>query len=257
MAWAAAVPLVSARGAMPHADHFSPAGQAAWSFDGVTGPTHWSELSPDYAVCQFGIEQSPIDIVDAVKVTAPEALVINYRPVTAYAINESWTARLAFEAGCATTINGEVFALRSLLLRHPSEHLLSGRALEMELQLLHRSDTGARAMMAVFLRQGRKNDVLDHVMALLPPNPREKSVGFELNPLDLLPAPLEEIQMRPYYRYMGSLTKPPCTEGVIWSVFKVPIEASAKQIRDLSAMFPTNARPASRINRRYLLEYSA
>jgi carbonic anhydrase len=74
--------------------------------------------------------------------------------------------------------------------------------------------------------------------------------------MDLLPALLEDAQMRPYYRYMGSLTKPPCTEGVIWSVFKVPIEASAKQIRDLSAMFPANARPASRINRRYLLEYS-
>jgi carbonic anhydrase len=227
-----------------------------WGFEGVTGPEHWSELAPDYAACQFGSEQSPIDLVDAVKVASPHALKLDYKSVTARAMHEGWTLRLALEKGCEKVVNGAVFALESVIVRHPSEHLLSGRALEMELQFIHhRPDSGAAAVASVFVRQGKRNEVLERLVANLPSASAEKGHGFPVNPVDLLPAMPEDEEMRPYYRYMGSLTTPPCTEGVIWTVFKTPIEATPKQIRALSALFPANARPANRINRRYLLEY--
>jgi carbonic anhydrase len=231
-----------------------PQSERQWTFDGVTGPEHWNELAPEYAACQFGNEQSPIDLVDAVKVASAHALRIDYKPVTVQVVDEGWTLRLMLEKGCEKVVNGDAFGLESILLRHPSEHLLSGRALEMELQFIHHRE-GAAAIGAVFVRQGRRNELFDRVLANLPDPAAEKGPGFRVNPSDLLPPLPEDGETRPYYRYMGSLTTPPCTEGVIWTVFKTPIEASPKQIRELSSLFPANARPVNRLNRRYLLEY--
>lgn len=256
--------IAGAVGGLPFAAAVRPAFAAKpaqsglpWSFTGLTGPEHWSELSPDYGVCKFGSEQSPIDLIDAVKVASPHALKLNYKPVVAQAVHEGWTLRLLLDKGCEKVVNGAVFKLDSVIVRHPSEHLLSGRALEMELQLVHSRAEGSGAISAVFVRQGKRSEALDRVLASLPAASAEKGAGFSLNPAELLPAMPEDEEMRPFYRYMGSLTTPPCKEGVIWTVFKTPIEASPKQIRELSALFPANARPARRINRRYLLEYGA
>ncbi len=227
-----------------------------WNFDSVTGPEHWSELSPDYALCQFGMEQSPVDLVDALKVSGSEALKIDYRPLTAHVVRAGWTLEIAFEPGCEIAINNLVFPLQKVVLRHPSEHLLSGRALEMELQLVHKAGNGTLAHLAVFVRQGRKNDALETMLTNLPDEKSEQGGVFALNPADLLPPPPEEGKPRAFYRYMGSTTVPPCTEGVVWTIFKTPVEASARQIRQIASIFPANARPANTVNRRFLLEYS-
>jgi carbonic anhydrase len=229
-----------------------------WSFEGVTGPDHWSELSPDYALCQFGIEQSPVDLVDAAKVGPAQALVLDYRPVSARVVPAGWTLQVAFDPGCSIAINGRRYALEHFLFRRPSEHLLSGRALEMELQLVHRAEGGAIAIVGVFVRQGKKHEALERIIAGTPADAAQKPALVPMNPLDLLPVPQSQLEeVRAYYRYMGSLTTPPCTEGVNWTVFKTPIEASPKQIRDLATLFPANARPANKINRRFLLEYGS
>lgn len=234
-----------------------------WGFDGVTGPEHWSELSPNYALCQFGIEQSPVDLVDSARVNSAHALLLDYRPVTAHVVPLAWTVQVKFDPGCTMTIHRQQYTLELMTIRHPSEHLLSGRALEMELQFTHWAKNGALAMVGVFVRQGKKNEALERIITEAPVAASKKKSVFPINPLDLLPPSAEKTQPppaagvvpRPFYRYMGSLTTPPCTEGVVWTIFKTPIEASAKQIRELSAMFPANARPANRINRRFLLEY--
>jgi len=229
--------------------------QPFWTFDGVTGPDHWSELSPDYAACQFGIEQSPVNLVDALKVNGTRALTIDYRPVTAIVMRNRWTFQIYFEPGCEIQVNGVHYPLQQAVFRRPSEHLLSGRALEMELQLMHRTEAGAQAVLAVFIRQGRTNELLEMILGNVPPDEAEKGPVFPIDPADLLPPPPAETGQRAFYRYMGSLTTPPCIEGVNWTVFKTPIEASPSQIRQLAGLFPANARPASPINRRYLLEY--
>jgi carbonic anhydrase len=229
-----------------------------WSFEGVTGPDHWSELSPDNALCQFGIEQSPVDLVDAAKVGPARALLLDYRPVTARVVSADWTLQVVLDPGCSIAINGRRYALEHILFRRPSEHLLSGRALEMELQLVHRAEGGAIAIVAVFVRQGKKNEILERIIAGTPTDAAQKLPLVPINPLDLLPVPpLQSEEARAFYRYMGSLTTPPCTEGVNWTVLKTPIEASPKQIRELATLFPVNARPANKINRRFLLEYGS
>lgn len=226
-----------------------------WSFEGVTGPKHWSELSPDYAACQFGTEQSPIDLIDATKLTGPGALLIDYRPVTASVIRKSWTVEIAFDGKCAILISGKPYLLQHLQIRQPSEHLLSGRALEMELQLTHRAEDGSLAVTSIFVRQGKKNEPLHKVLEHTPQAGKDTGPSLAINPSDLLPPiPADAIQ-RPYYRYEGSLTVPPCTQGVIWIVFKQPIEALAKQIRGFAGFFPPNARPVSQIDKRILFEY--
>jgi len=242
---------VRAAASQPPADSAQP----LWSFDGVTGPEHWSELSPDYALCQFGIEQSPVDLVDTLKVSSAGALEVDYRPVTTKLVEQTWTLQLVFDPGCEITVNSRVFALEHMMIRHPSEHLLSGRALELELQFVHRSERGVLAHLSVFVRQGRQNDTIDMILANLPGTSPDKQAIIPLNPADLLPPGPQEGKSRAFYRYMGSITRPPCTEGVVWTVFKTPIEASPKQIRELATLFPANARPAGTINRRYLLEY--
>lgn len=229
-----------------------------WSFDGVTGPEHWSELSPDYALCQFGIEQSPVDLVDAAKVGPARALVLDYRPVMSRVTPAGWTLQVTLDPGCSIAINGRRHVLEHMLFRRPSEHLLSGRALEMELQLVHRAESGAVAIVGVFVRQGKKHETLERIIAGAAAGAAQKPALVPLNPLDLLPVPPSQSEeARAFYRYMGSLTTPPCTEGVNWTVFKTPIEASPKQIRDLATLFPVNARPANKINRRFLLEYGS
>lgn len=235
----------------------SPAPEAppGWSFEGVTGPEHWTELSPDYAPCQFGVEQSPIDLVDASKMSDVDGLTLDYRPITAHLASKGWTVQIEFDSGCAIEIAERRYALEHAYLRRPSEHLLSGRALEMELQLVHRADDGALALIGVFVRQGKKNESLETVLAHVPGKPSEKAPAFAMNPLDFLPLPAGDPQRRPFYRYVGSITMPPCTEGIIWTVFKTPVEASAKQIRDLAELFPRNARPANKLNRNPLFEY--
>ena len=228
----------------------------AWTFDGVTGPEHWSELSPDYSVCEFGVEQSPVDLVDAKKMSAADSLTFDYRPVTAHIRRQAWTVEIVFEQNCAITIDGTRYRLEHAHFRHPSEHLLSGRALEMEIQFTHRAENGAAAMVSVFIRQGKKHEILDDILAGIPASALQKSPVMAIDPSELLPKPLESQAYQAFYRYKGSLTFPPCTEGIIWNVFKSPVEASAKQIRALAAIFSANARPVSKINQRILLEFS-
>lgn len=231
--------------------------QPSWSYEGVTGPEHWSELSPDYASCQFGAAQSPIDLIDAVKTAGTEILALDYRPATARVDRDDFNIRVELDPGCQITLFQRVYALDSFRFCRPSEHLLSGRALEMELQFLHRSENDAIAMTAFFLRQGAANEALEVILANLPEaqgDPAEAPV-FPLNPIDLVPKFKEDAARRSFYFYPGSMTAPPCQEGVRWVVFKMPAEASPQQIRKLASLFPKNARPPSAINARSLLEY--
>jgi carbonic anhydrase len=219
-----------------------------WSYEGEAGPENWGQLSADFRVCELGFEQTPIDLKNAVSAqllgVEPE-----FQSMPLKIVNTGHTIQVNCEPGSRTRIDGRQFELLQFHFHHPSEHLLSGRAFDLELHFVHRSDAGQLAVLGVFIRQGAENAALQPIWAGMPTEAGPaQEIGTPIRPAELLP------MERGFFRYQGSLTTPPCSEGVLWTIFKQPIEASEDQIRKFAALFPANARPVQGVNRRFLLQ---
>jgi carbonic anhydrase len=221
---------------------------AHWSYDGEGAPDHWGSLSTDFKACDLGLEQTPIDIRGATRAELA-GVVPSFGPMPLKILNNGHTIQANCEPGSRTIINGEPFDLLQFHFHHPSEHLLSGKAFDLELHFVHKSAAGRLAVLGVFIQPGAENAALAPIWAAMPKEAGdEKAAGVTIAPGDLLPAD------RGFFRYHGSLTTPPCSEGVLWTVFKSPIEASPAQIRQFAELFPVNARPPQPLNQRFLLE---
>lgn len=242
---------------MPFASRLSATekGEVRWGYDGETGPDHWGELSSDFTTCEIGMQQTPIDLKGAIKAEHGDKLGIDYKAVPGEIVNNGHTIQINVGEGCVCTIGDISYNLLQFHFHHPSEHLLSGKAQEMEAHFVHKSQNGGLAVIGVFIRKGKQNDALEPVFSILPLDKNAKGTLPEAyDPSTLFPSASSE-GARPYFRYYGSLTTPPCSEGLVWTVFKEPIEASEDQIRRFSALFPHNARPEKPLNRRFLLEF--
>ena len=223
-------------------------GAAHWTYEGHEGPEHWAELSPDFKSCELGVQQSPIDLAGPVPakigVVAPA-----FKPVPLVVLNNGHTIQVNCAPGGGSEIAGTRYELLQFHFHHPSEHLLNGKAFAMELHFVHKSAEGNLAVLGVLIRPGAENATLAPVWKAMPSEKGEPvNAGVTVDPSALLP------KDHTYFRYYGSLTTPPCSEGVLWTVFAQPIEASAAQIRAFGDLFPMNARPAQSLNHRFLLE---
>jgi len=224
---------------------------AQWSYQGEEGPAHWGEISEDFQMCGDGRNQSPINLTDEVDAELPE-LVFDYDSSPNRVINNGHTIQVDIEPGSFLRIpaRGLNFELKQFHFHSPSEHTIDGQSYAMELHLVHAAENGALAVVGVMIGEGRENSVLRKLKGLMPENAgqsNEVSVGIEET--DLLPSTVD------YYYYNGSLTTPPCSEGVTWLVLKASIEASAGQI----ALFkervgPVTNRPVQPQNARLILE---
>jgi carbonic anhydrase len=219
-----------------------------WSYEGTTGPEHWGELQADFKVCQLGLVQTPIDLTGGVTGDLG-AVTLDYKPLPLRIVNNGHTIQVNAEPGCSCVIGGIRYELLQFHFHHPSEHLLSGKRLDLEVHLVHRSAAGDLAVIGVLVRPGEKNPALQQVFDAMPPKegPETRPAGA-IDPLALLPGKVD------YFRYMGSLTTPPCSEGLTWTVFRDSIEASPEQIKQFAALFANNARPVQRRNGRFLIE---
>ncbi len=223
-------------------------GSAHWGYEGEAGPEHWGGLSADFKVCELGVEQTPIDIRGATRAELT-GVAPSFQPMPLKILNNGHTIQANCAPGSRTVINGQPFDLLQFHFHHPSEHLLSGKAFDLELHFVHRSEKGQLAVLGIFITPGAENAALAPIWAAMPKEAgEEQAMGTTITPADLLPAD------RGFFRYQGSLTTPPCSEGVLWTVFKSPIEASPAQIRQFAELFPVNARPAMPLNQRFLLE---
>jgi len=221
---------------------------AHWSYEGEGGPEHWGDLSADFKVCELGVQQTPIDIRGGTRAELA-SVVPTFNPMPLKILNNGHTIQANCDPGSRTIINGEAFDLLQFHFHHPSEHLLSGKAFDLELHFVHKSAAGQLAVLGVFIQPGAENNALAPIWAAMPKEAGdEQAAGTTIIPADLLPAD------RGFFRYQGSLTTPPCSEGVLWTVFKAPIEASPAQIRQFAELFPVNARPPQPLNQRFLLE---
>lgn len=240
--------LAAGRGLSAPAEHAAaPGATTHWGYQGNTGPEHWGELQPDFKVCQLGIEQAPVDLAGGMT-GDPGAIALDYKPLPLRIVNNGHTIQVNADAGSGCAIAGTRYELLQFHFHHPSEHLLSGRPFDLECHFVHRSGAGNIAVVAVFVRPGAANAVLQSVFDAMPAKEGpELRAGGSIDAMALLP------KAGTYFRYMGSLTTPPCTEGVTWTVFRDPLEASPEQIRRFAALFPNNARPVHRLNRRFLI----
>ncbi len=223
-------------------------GDAHWGYEGDTGPQHWGDMNAGNKVCSMGFQQSPIDLRAAIPASAG-TIKVDYQPTGLHVVNNGHTIQCNTDPGSSVTLDGEKFRLLQFHFHHPSEHVMDGRRFDMECHLVHINDHGMLAVLGVFIEPGPGNKVLAPVWRHMPNSKGENKVpSVHIDPVRLLPA------NRQYFRYLGSLTTPPCSEKVIWSVFSQPVQASTAQVGKFAGLFDMNARALQGLHRRLLLK---
>jgi carbonic anhydrase len=208
-----------------------------WSYEGETGPANWSKINVDWAKCGTGNRQSPIDLRDGIKVNL-EQISFDYHPSSFSEVNNGHTIQVTVGGGNFITVGNTVYELQEFHFHRPSEEKINGKGTEMVIHLVHRSAEGKIAIIAVLLERGQPHRLVQTIWDNLPLEKFETvSPAIVIDPSDALP------ERRDYFTYMGSLTEPPCTEGVLWMVFKQPMQASPAQMALFSRLYPLNARP--------------
>lgn len=220
----------------------------AWSYDDEDGPTRWAKLRDDYAICATGKRQSPIDIREGIKVNLEE-IAFDYKPTLFRIIDTGHTVQVNVGEGLSLKISGKRYELLQFHFHRPSEERVNGRAYDMVVHLVHRNDEGQFAVVSVLLERGSENPLIQTLWNNLPLDQNIEVAPVEAIDLNkLLP------ESRTYWTYMGSLTTPPCTEGVLWMVLKQPIPVSAEQVAIFSRLYRNNARPLQPSNGRLIKE---
>ncbi|GGO09474.1 carbonic anhydrase [Saccharibacillus kuerlensis] len=223
-----------------------------WSYDEETGPDHWAELEDEFGVCATGASQSPVNIDHTQIVRSGESKPIepHYGKLSdASVINNGHTIQVNVTGGDHyMTLDGEKYKLLQFHFHHPSEHQVDGKNAEMELHFVHENEKGEKAVVGVLINPGEENSAYKYLWSHLPEEESEEAVPLD-SPIDLnalLPQDLHSVH------YDGSLTTPPCTEHVNWSVLEEPIELSQAQIDLFAKLFPDNHRPIQELGDREL-----
>ncbi|WP_284645778.1 carbonic anhydrase [Paenibacillus silviterrae] len=245
---AAAIAPVSPRAEAPPATR--------WSYEGVTGPAHWGKLDPAFAVCANGKEQSPISI-DPQKVTKlknKESIQYHYQRTLFTVMNNGHTVQANDPSGSnSIVLEGQPYKLLQMHFHKPSEHEINRKPYMMEGHLVHQNAEGKLAVVGFLIEAGKTNEELAEMWNKLPKQQTESDIKLERE-IDLSRLLPED---RTSYLYNGSLTTPPCTEGVRWILLKQPIQMSKEQIEAFGAIFPDNHRPVQPLNQRKVIENEA
>ena len=219
-----------------------------WSYEGESGPANWSKINVDWAKCGNGSRQSPIDIRDGMKVEL-EQISFDYHPSSFNVVDNGHTVQVGVSGGNYITVQNRMFELQQFHFHRPSEERINGKAFEMVVHLVHRDAEGRLAVLALLLERGAPQATIQTVWNNLPLEKFETmQPTILLDPAEMLPA------RRDYYTYMGSMTEPPCSEGVLWLVMKQPVQASPAQMALFSRLYPLNARPVQSGNGRIIKE---
>jgi carbonic anhydrase len=213
---------------------------APWSYTGRTGPMFWGRLDPAYRACSQGRAQSPVDIRNARLNPALKPIQFHYIGGGVTVENNGHTIQIEVHPGSYMVADGVRYNLIQFHFHHPSEHAVKGRLSDLELHFVHRSADGKLAVVAVLFNEdmGAPNATLSTIWDHLPAKPGEsEQIDDMVDPGGLLPTD------RGYWTYTGSLTAPPCTEGVRWFVFQQPLTISRVQLRTFTALYKLNSRP--------------
>jgi carbonic anhydrase len=208
-----------------------------WDYEGDAGPQNWAAIKPEFSKCGSGTRQSPIDIRDGISVQL-DPVVFDYKPSAFRVIDNGHTVQVNVAPGNSIEVMNRRFELVQFHFHRPSEERINGRQFDMVAHLVHKDLEGRLAVVAVLLDRGSVQPVVQMVWNNLPLEKGEElAARTDLDLNQLLPSE------RGYFTYMGSLTTPPCSEGVLWMVMKNPVQISSEQIGIFSRMYPMNARP--------------
>ena len=232
-----AATMASAEGAHPH-----------WEYKGKHGAAHWGELEPGFEACARGAAQSPIDIRNTVKEALP-ALEFQYTAGAPTLVNNGHTVQVNMPAGSKLVVDGKPMELLQFHFHTPSEEAVGGKRAAMVAHFVHKAEDGGLGVVAVLIQPGKKNAAWEPIFAHLPRVGEQLTVDqLALHPAALLP------ENKGYYSFEGSLTTPPCSEGVKWMVLKEPVKLSAAQIKAFRQMYSANARPLQQLHGRVVKE---
>lgn len=222
--------------------------QVHWTYDGETGPEHWGAINPEYVECSTGEQQSPIDLTNPSDENLAN-LIFAYKPSPVNILNNGHTVEVEYAPGSSMEMDGKRYNLLQFHFHSPSEHEIDGQHYAIELHLVHKADDGSTAVVGVLVKEGTENEAFAPVWDHLPAKEQPATnVGTTVDAAKLLPV------NQTTYRYDGSLTTPPCTEGVSWFVMATPVEMSSAQIDAFRQIYDGNNRPAQPLDGRQLVE---
>jgi carbonic anhydrase len=224
---------------------------AHWTYEGEEGPSHWGELDKAYVVCGTGKSQSPIDIANPSEQDLTN-ISFHYQPSDVNILNNGHTVQVNYDAGSYMELDNTRYDVVQFHYHAPSEHTMDGEPFPAELHIVHKNADGGLAVIGILLEEGTENAAYQPFIDNLPAEKTDpKDAGVKINVMDMIPS------VQTTFRYSGSLTTPPCTEGVNWLLMTSPVDLSMRQLTVLDSLFEGgNNRPVQPINDRTLMEDS-
>jgi carbonic anhydrase len=230
--------------------------KAQWGYTGRQAPEQWANLDPEYALCGDGTEQSPIDLADAQpiedmgmeRLLGETVLSVEQRVQVMDIINNGHTIQVTLDVPMSMRLGETVYELVQFHFHSPSEHTIDGKHAPLEIHFVHKSAAGKLAALGVLVERGEHSAVLEPIIAALPDRSGDQR---HLEGLDVDMSKLRPLRKR-YYRYRGSLTTPPCSEGVEWIVFAEKREISEGQLEAIVSRLHNNRRPVQPLGEREL-----
>jgi len=210
-----------------------------WTYEGLEGPEHWGELATDYAACTSGTHQSPIDIPASIPAAPLDALAFHYAAAPATIVDNGHTVQVSLsDTSNELTVAGEAYSLLQFHFHAHSEHALNGAYKPLEMHLVHRSASGGLAVVGVLFDVGAANAALSAVFDTMGSATAEATaLVAAVDPSTLLPHTTEG------WAYSGSLTTPPCTEGVKWHLLANTLQVSEAQLEAFTSRHEISYRP--------------
>ncbi|MGW8180242.1 MAG: carbonic anhydrase, partial [bacterium] len=218
---------------------------AHWGYSGHGGPEHWGELDAQYEMCAKGKNQSPINLTGFIEAEL-EPLQLSYSGGATEILNNGHSIQVNYAPGSILTVDGKSFVLKQFHFHAPSENQIDGRTYPMEVHLVHADKDGNLAVIGIMMDLGEANPIISELWKKMPEKEGDTfPLASGLDAKGLLP------KSKDYYRYDGSLTTPPCTEGVRWIVMKEPVSVSREQAESFEhIMHHPNNRPVQPLNAR-------
>lgn len=215
-----------------------------WGYHGNIGPKYWGGLKREYVLCGTGVMQSPVNIIRNSRTT--RSIKFKYLKSSLQIINTGHTIKVNPDRGSSISMGGRQYHLMQFHFHNPSEHTINGIYYPLEIHFVHQNRDHQTVVLGVLVEQGSRNKEIDKIWHFLPRAPGQKQIprAIYINPYNLLP------RDKKAYSYMGSLTTPPCNEGVAWHLFKHPIQLSYDQIEAFKSIYSGNNRPVQPLHNR-------